>query len=180
MDKNRTENKYGHLISRDLILTQLTYNPDTGKFYKLSGLEVGSDPTKNRNYSTIWVILSNGKRVRFDAHRLAFLMVHGFIPLFIDHINGIGSDNRIVNLRECTNNQNSQNKKVSKNNVSGKKGVSYFKSRNKWNARILSNEISTKTGKPIYKNLGYFDTVSEAHQAYAIAAELYFGEFAKF
>src|SRR6185369_1259759 len=35
------------------------------------------------------------------AHRLAWLLSYGYMPKFIDHINGIRDDNRLCNLREC-------------------------------------------------------------------------------
>ena len=47
----------------------------------------------------------------YKGHRLAWFYVHGAWPKDqIDHVNGKRDDNRLENLRECTNAQNSQNK----------------------------------------------------------------------
>ena len=54
--------------------------------------------------------------------------------MHIDHINHNGLDNRKENLRICTNRQNSRNRKASKRNTSGIKGVSRHKLSNKWQA----------------------------------------------
>lgn len=87
-----------------------------------------------------------------------------------DHIDGNGLNNRRSNLRLATRKQNNYNKKISKNSKSGHKGVTWNKQRKKWKAQIVVN------GK--YFWLGYFDNPEEAHRAYCVAAEKYFGEFA--
>lgn len=89
----------------------------------------------------------------YKEHRLIFMYHHGYLPEFIDHINGKKDDNRIENLRPATRSQNAFNSKVFKNNQSGITGVSETLS-GKWRARIRVE------GK--YKHLGVFDTVEEA------------------
>lgn len=64
---------------------------------------------------------------RFKAHRVVFYMHYGYMPDYIDHINGVRHDNRIENLREATLSQNGMNKKVSPRNSLGLKGVSFHK-----------------------------------------------------
>lgn len=60
------------------------------------------------------------------AHRVAFAIYHGRWPDGqIDHINGIRSDNRIENLREVSNSENSKNTGIRKNNSSGVVGVRF-------------------------------------------------------
>lgn len=81
-------------------------------------------------------------------------MHYGVWPVdLIDHRNGIRDDNRISNLRACSNGQNKIAARIGRNNTSGAKGVSLctFASGNqKWKA-MLSN-----------KSLGYFATYDEA------------------
>lgn len=88
-----------------------------------------------------------GKQVRMLAHRVAWTMTYGNIPLNkdIDHINGDKSNNRIINLRLVTKSENNKNQhRVRSNNTSGVTGVYWCASRNKWISRINING-ETKT-----------------------------------
>lgn len=78
------------------------------------------------------------------VHKIIFLMHHGYIPEYIDHINGIRDDNRIENLREATCSQNGCNQKRSLRNKSGCKNVSWNKARNKWAVRIVYGKRKLK------------------------------------
>ena len=87
-----------------------------------------------------------------------------------DHWNHNGLDNQRHNLRICTNAENCRNQRVHKHS-SMFKGVTWWKTRQKWMARIYYN----------YKqiHLGYFDSEIEAAKVYDRAALKYHGEFAK-
>ena len=74
------------------------------------------------------------------------------------------------NLRIATTAQNCQNSERMARNISGCKGVGWYKRYGKWRARIMVNGKS--------QLLGYFDTKEEAYAAYCTAAKLYHGEFA--
>ena len=89
----------------------------------------------------------------------------------VDHINGNGLDNRLINLRICNNQQNSFNTGIRKNNTSGFKGVYLKKSTGKWVTQLMKN------GKSIH--LGYHHDKIEAAKAYNKAAIKYHGEFAR-
>jgi hypothetical protein len=88
---------------------------------------------------------------------------------FIDHIDGDGLNNRRSNLRFATLSQNQGNRRLSKNNKSGYKGVSWNNHSRKWLAQIVIQN------KNIY--LGLFDSIEDARVAYAEAAKRYFGDF---
>ena len=117
-------NQYGFLkYEKHLALTQerlkerVSYDPETGIFTcakKIRGLvrlgqEVGTlHPVDGYRYMTI-------DCTRFAAHRLAWLYVYGVWPEgVIDHINGVRDDNRIVNLRDVSQNINLINRKCAK------------------------------------------------------------------
>ena len=77
--------------------------------------------------------------VKILNHRIIFLMFHGFLPDYIDHIDGNPKNNKIENLRNVTQTQNCQNQKIPKNNTSGLKNVSWHKLQKKWQVRINVN-----------------------------------------
>lgn len=87
-------------------------------------------------------------------------------PNDIDHINGDPSDNRFVNLRNVSHQDNGRNMKLNKASTSGCPGVGFDKRRNVWCARIHLN----------YRNkfLGQFKSFDEAVAARR-AAEVEFG-----
>ena len=92
-------------------------------------------------------------------HRLIYLHVHGYMPKFVDHINGNKKDNRIENLRDVTAYENQQNmRKAYSTNKSKLLGAFYSSQTKKWFSRICVN------GKKLY--LGTFDSPEKAHDAY--------------
>jgi hypothetical protein len=105
------------------------------------------------------------------AHRIIYMMHHGYSPKTIDHIDGNGANNAIENLREATTSQNMMNSLFKKKTYSGCRNVSYNKARQKWCVYIKVQ------GKPIfcgsYKDLELADLVAQE------ARNLYFGQFAR-
>jgi protein involved in sex pheromone biosynthesis len=90
----------------------------------------------------------------------------------IDHINMAKDDNRIANLREANRSQNMSNIAKPIHNTVGLKGVTRHKAYpGKFMAQIVVNKKN--------KYLGIFDTVEEAHAAYAAASQQLHGEFGR-
>ena len=112
-----------------------------------------------------YISISHNKKT-YNAHRLIFFYFHGYMPKYIDHVNGNPSDNKIENLRECTSKQNNHNKK--KYGKHKYKGV--YKSYNKYKVQIMYNGIL------LYK--GLYKTEREAAIVYNSNAKRLFGEFA--
>ena len=121
------------------------------------------------NHTTGYEMIGIDGRI-YRTHRLVFLMLNGYLPKEIDHINGIKTDNRIENLREVTHSQNCYNIKKRTNNTSGVMNVSWHKPYSKWTVRIRVN------GKP--KNFGYFDDLELAQLVAIEAKDKYHKEFA--
>ena len=149
----------------------LSYDPEIGIFTWLKAIgkrvRVGSVAgTYRKGYIRIGLA-----RKQYSAHRLAFLFMTGlFPPEEVDHINGIKADNRRLNLRQATRNQNMCNQSKRSDNTSGFKGIGWDKVAKKWEASIKH------MNQHIY--LGLFTTPEAAHQAYIAAAEKLHGNFA--
>ena len=128
-------------------------------------------PRNNTNGYHIVGLLKDNKQKYYLIHRLIAL---AFIPNpdnkpSVDHIDTNSLNNNVVNLRWCSQKENSQNKGKQKNNKSGFKGVCYDKKAKKYKASIKIN------GK--YKHLGLFKTALEASVVYEEAAKTIHGEF---
>lgn len=119
-------------------------------------------------------VMVHGFGIR-PEHRVIWTLHHGRIPdgMVIDHINGDPSDNRIENLRACTETENARNSRNKKHSASRFKGVARYNQRGKirWRARIC-----TDGGR---LSLGLFDSESEAFEAYRRAANKHHGEYAR-
>ena len=123
-----------------------------------------------------WYINKKGYVVSTDSktrktvlfHRIVTDCPHGLMP---DHIHGKDTrhDNRKLNLRIVTNQQNGMNSSLSKNNTSGVAGVKWHSRDNIWESCITVNY------KRIY--LGRYNKFDDAVKARKQAEEKYFGEF---
>ena len=142
----------------------LRYEPETGIFYRITTGKACSY-TNPKGYVAMDVSCK-----KYLAHRLAFLYMTGSFPeKYVDHRNTCKSDNRWVNLREATNQQNQRNRGLSVSNNSGHKGVCWHKKANKWLAKVMVD------GKNI--NLGLYKDLELAAFIASEARELYFKDF---
>lgn len=162
------------MIDASKVRELLHYDRETGVFlwkvspkYNIPAGSVAGGNTSNGKYRFIKI---NSKS--YLLHRVAFLYEYGRWPAGeIDHINGDGMDNRIVNLREVDTKDNLLNRKRYTTNTSGVKGVSFHGQSSMWRARIQ------KFGKRT--SLGLYKTKEEAMAAYDKAASEVFGEFSR-
>ena len=101
-----------------------------------------------------WLVLGYEKRPNF----------------IVDHINRNKTDCRRCNLRAVTNQQNTMNSKLRKNNKSGYRGAFYVKQRKYYVGKICINDKRITLHKS--------QNIIECAQAFNIASDLLFGEFA--
>ena len=116
------------------------------------------------------------RHITISYKNYQMLFLHNFISpppkgKFIDHIDGDGLNNQKNNLRVAMPIENSRNRKIDKDNISGYKGVYHRKDTGKFRAYIAINRKQYA--------LGNFDTAIEAAKAYNQKASEVWGEFAK-
>lgn len=131
----------------------LRYDPETGL---LTWLPRPVESFKSRRAFAIWErrfvgklalnsLMANGYRhgainyETFLAHRVIWKLVTGVEPEEIDHINGDRSDNRWLNIRNGSRNDNMRNRGISSNNTSGVMGVMWQPGFARWEAFIDAN-----------------------------------------
>lgn len=179
-------------LSPEEVRRFLHYDPKTGRFWwKLRAYETfkGDAATRqrcgkgwNQKYAGRRALTANSEgrgylvgslnSTNVYAHRAAWMHYYGEeVPegMYVDHINGDKSDNRIDNLRLVTPTQ-SQFNTPSRGGRSGLKGAAWDSKRNKWMAQMMQ--------KGRLRFLGYFDTADEAAARYAVEAERFQGEHA--
>lgn len=143
---------------------------EDGIIFKLDANRVNEIKNVNfyysrKGYENMYMMDSKGRVL----HDYLFPHISGFE---IDHINMDTLDNRACNIRYCTHQQNQINQGLQKNNTSGVVGVSFYKPRNKFRARI---KVS---GQDLH--LGYYDIFDHAVKARNVAMKCLFGGFARY
>lgn len=98
-------------LTIETLKKHISYNPKTGVFTYLQGINTGKKPKKYcHGYITV-----NFLGMRISAGRLAWFYMTGRWPepgMMIDHINRNKVDNRWCNLREVTPSENSLNARL--------------------------------------------------------------------
>jgi len=135
--------------------------------FKRTGKEGILTPTKSHKGYLRVLLTKNGKVKSYPVHRLILAAFIGESKLLVDHINGVPDDNRIENLRYCTNRQNMSFNNVKWPTVKSSQftGVYYEKCRNKFRANIKINNKSV--------HLGRFDKEEDAAHRYQTAIKEY-------
>ena len=161
-------NKPTFLEVRDV----LDYDPESGVFLWRGGrgnrARIGTvagraAPGRHRQISI--------KGQRYQAHHLAWLLVHGSWPTqLVDHANGNPDDNRICNIRQCTHSLNAANSRPRSDSQTGVKGVAKSNTCERFEAYIRVG------GQRRY--LGLYKTVEEAALVAERARAAAFGDFA--
>lgn len=157
------------MLTQEYLKSILRYDPETGEFTWLiskDGVKRGSiaGSVSAHNGKKYCVIKIN--RHPYYAHRLAFLYMEGVFPENeTDHIGGDGIDNKWVNLRSVSRAENGKNQCLRVTSISGVVGVSWNKTRSKWEAQICVN------GKRMF--LGYFSDKNMAAGARKAASIKY-------
>ena len=142
----------------------LHYDKDAGHF---TWLKRPVEMFKNKRSCSIWHTKFEGKKAgslqksgnccyvvivihakKYLAHRLAWLYETGSFPNDqVDHINGEGTDNRFVNLRDVSNAVNGRNCRSNSNKTSGVMGVYFYKRDGLWCSYITKNRKTTVLGR---------------------------------
>ena len=151
-------------ITAEKLRSIASYDPETGLFTRKNGTKAGT--LSHHGYLRMKI-----DDKTYQAHRLAWLYVHGHMPTYsIDHIDGDKLNNRISNLREANRSQNNQNGRASERKHDLPRGVGISHPSGRFKASIsLGNKR---------RHLGTFNTPEEAGEFYQLAADLLHGEFA--
>lgn len=161
------------MVSQDELKELMHYEPSTGIFTRLKSnngfVKIGDEVgwTAGHGHTDLCYRSTEINRRKYLLHRLAFLYMTGKMPdLHIDHIDHNGLNNRWANLRQVTRSENLRNSRLSVNNKSGNKGVSFYIRNGKWRAAINAD------GKK--RHLGYFIDKQDAINARKEAERKYY------
>lgn len=133
-------------------------------YFDLEDYNLIKDYTWLYNEDNYVITIVNGKIIRMHM-----LIMDSNGTKDVDHRNHTTWDNQKHNLRICEHFENIIHSKTYSNNTSGRKGVYWDKSRDKWMASITYNKIT--------KNLGRFDLFEDAVDARELAEIQYHKDF---
>lgn len=137
----------------------VSYDPETGICTWIKSrqrISVGSEAGSYQNSGHQQITF---KQSSFQLHRVAWFLHYGQDPgdKEVDHINGVRDDNRIINLRLVTRQQNQQNRKSAK-------GV--YKHRNSWQSKLMVKGTIHHLGTfpcPLLAGIAYQEAKAQLH-----------------
>lgn len=163
-------------VPREDLAEMLEYNPLSGELrWRVRPAHLFDSPVIAKSWNRRFAGRKAGSQIRkpsghvytrigigyqnLAAHRVIWLLVYGSIDdqMVIDHVNGIGTDNRLLNLRLVSSSENSKNRSVSERSRSGVIGVYWNSHERKWHARVQIN------GKR--RSIGQYDSIEDAQAA---------------
>lgn len=164
-------------LSQDEILSLFVVDAENGKLFwrrlnkyhpRLTGTEAGFAADNRSNSKKKYWIVKIG-RTQYRRGQIILASATGRWPdEQVDHINGDSLDDRAVNLRHATQQQNSWNHKTRAKSDAAPMGVRSMPN-GKFQARIRRDHAT--------KHLGVFDSAHEAEAAYKAARKELFGDF---
>ena len=156
------------MLQKEDILDIFNYNINTGIFtWKKSRRGVAKGVVAGTLRQDGYVHLCIGEERHF-AHRVVYLLMEGYMPEQVDHINGNRSDNRWENLRACTPSENSQNRRIT-NSKSGFKNVNWHEQTKKWRVQVMIDGKS--------RSFGLYSNIEDAKRVAIIARKEIHGDF---
>lgn len=159
------------MITQDLIKALFDYQPDGTLVRKVTTNARAKAGTVSGTANKAGYLRTTVAGRSYYNHHLVWLLFHGSLPKLLDHINGDRADNRIENLRECTQAENMRNCRNKKNNSTGVKGVTWRPTKGKFRARLTVNNQEIC--------VGHYATLEEAAHALQEARLTHHGEFAR-
>lgn len=158
-------------VSHERLLELFSYDPATGNLIRLKatgsrglvGMIAGPKISGKDGYKRIAI-----DGIDYLQHRIIWFYVHGAWPEEqIDHISGVRHDNRLENLREVTQAQNSMNMKRRSTATNKYSGVFFDRKHRKWHVSFRNKRIAT-----------YLNSEEEGRQIYLAALAEYNASFA--
>lgn len=159
------------MITKELIQALFSYMPNGSLVRKVTTNPRAKQGTISGCLNKAGYLRTTVAGRLYYNHHLVWLLFHGYLPKMLDHINGDRADNRIENLRECTQEENMRNCRNKKNNTTGIKGVTWRPTKGKFRARITVDQKEVC--------IGHYDTLEEASQAVQQARTTHHGAFAR-
>ena len=136
-------------------------------FWKTTGKKAGGTNGVKAPYFRVCV-----NKVRYMVHKVVYLIHYGYMPEFVDHIDGNIKNNVIDNLRDSTRSQNALNKKMRIDSMTKVKNVTRDKTTGKYKILLTVNKAR--------KCFGSYEDLELAELVAIEAQSKFYGAFASY